>query len=268
MLRNSGAIRRINKTALTTEFRVSHTVAMEAFSAEKYSMKDAANNRTPMDYAQTVIRLGKSAELPAFNQLLQIWNVLDIDFQGQIEKPTKETRISDFLHQLDNKKETWHKMGARAESSKPARNQTANDRGNNRPSQRGMLGANNQRNQNLPIGGYNNFRPGPQPGFQPAFSSMQASNFNPYYQQHSGFQNQNRAYPQQQYYQQQPPYQRNQLSSGQPPQQALPLAPPQKQIAAGPAADSKGGQKAGTLRITVNGPSPPDRGPTMRTKLR
>ena len=226
-------------TTLTIEFRVFHIVIMKIFSIEKYSMKNVVNNRISKNYAQTMIRFEKFVEFSTFNQLFQIWNELNIDFQKQIEKFIKKIKISDFLHQLNNKKKIWHKMKTKTKNSKFARNQIANDKKNNRSFQKNMLNANNQRNQNFFIDEYNNFRSDFQFDFQSTFFFMQTSNFNFYYQQYSDFQNQNRVYSQQQYYQQQSSYQRNQFSNDQSLQQTLSSTFLQKQIVAKSAIDSK-----------------------------
>ena len=221
------------EVALVTEFRESPAKVIEAFTTEHYTIQDTTRNKLPRDYAQSVIRLGKSAELPLYNQLLQIWNGLDVDFQLHVAKPTRDTKMGEFLRELDDKKDSWWKLAAvRAESSSSRREQKDRDGGkqNARQPQRGMLGASNSGANRGRGYGYG-YQPGNyQRPFQPSQPGLQQP-FMP-----AGFQNflnqyQNRAYqnPQQQ---QQPP---NQYSSGQPQLPALPAPPPMRQIAGVPA---------------------------------
>ena len=81
-------------------------------------MKNAKNRRFVREYAQNIIRLNKTAELFLWNQLLQIWNDLEIDFQLLIFKLTKNTRMSDFLRLLNDKKNAWWKLNEREESNR------------------------------------------------------------------------------------------------------------------------------------------------------
>ena len=92
---------------LVKEFRESPAKVMEGFVKESYSMTNAQHEREPREYAQKIIRLGKSTELSVFNQLLQIWNGLDVDFQLHVNKPTNDTKLSDFLRDLDDRKHSW-----------------------------------------------------------------------------------------------------------------------------------------------------------------
>ena len=95
---------------LTIEFREQSVKVMKLFSTEKYTMTDVAKNKLLKEYAQFVIKLNNSAELSAYNQLLQIWNELDANFQLHVAKPIALTRISDFFHELDNKRNSWQKL--------------------------------------------------------------------------------------------------------------------------------------------------------------
>ena len=80
---------------------------MKKFVTKRYIMQNAINNRQSRDYAQIVIRLEKSTKLFLFNQLIQIWNDLDSNFQLHVKKFIRNTRINDFLHELNDKKNFW-----------------------------------------------------------------------------------------------------------------------------------------------------------------
>ena len=236
--------------ALTTEFREQPAKAMELFSTEKYTMADAAKGKLPREYAQSVIRLGNSAELPAYNQLLQIWNGLDANFQLHVAKPTALTRISDFLHELDNKRDSWQKL--------------ALDRERPRRAEQPLRAASS--NAQRPSANVN-FRPGlapryqqqqyQQPQYQPRYQqpayqqrsySQPAYNQQQYVQPSAGQYGQQQGFQQQQYQQpayqqrayQQPTSRQQPLQQGQPTNaqpQLLLTGPTQKQITAGPSSN-------------------------------
>lgn len=64
-------------------------------------MDDAKKNREPREYAQSVLRSAKSAELPVYNQVLLIYNGLDLEFQRDLSVPTSTTSINTFLTDMD-----------------------------------------------------------------------------------------------------------------------------------------------------------------------
>ena len=83
---------------------------MKKFVTKRYIMQNAINNRQFHDYVQIVIRFEKSTKLFLFNQLIQIWNKLDSNFQLHVKKFTRNTWMSDFLHELNDKKIFWWKL--------------------------------------------------------------------------------------------------------------------------------------------------------------
>ena len=239
---------------LVKEFRESPAKAMEGLVKESYSMTDAQHEREPREYAQKIIRLGKSAELPVFNQLLQIWNGLDVDFQLHVNKPTNDTKLSDFLRDLDDRKHSWWRLASKQSSGQTGRREvnardrdTREQRGGRQP-QRGMPGI-GYRGRGQPGAGYDGNAAGGytqngyfRPGIQPAFIPAQFSNFVPQGnyapQGYAQAWNQNRAYMQQQ----QPASQSSNVQQQQP---ALPALPPRKQLTAGPSNQDQRGQQRG-----------------------
>lgn len=259
-------------TALTREFREKPARAMELFSAERYTMADAAQQRSPRDYAQNIISLGQSAELPLYNQMLQIWNGLDADFQFHVRQPSESTSLAAFLKELDDKKDTWHKYALRYHSGKQLRNDRGEPRSerryneratyNERPAQPFRPSSGNAQRQYA--GADINFRPGLAGQYQNTFGQRQPSQQSSYQQQRYQQPTYQQQPVQQQFYQRpayqpayqreqpagyqpaasyqpsyqpayQPAYQRQQPASGQQQQQALPAPPAFKQITAGPA---------------------------------
>ena len=245
--------------ALKNQFRQSPAKAMDIVTSETYSQEDGRRNREPREYAQTIIRAAQAAELPVYNQMLAIYNGLDIEFQRDLPVPKQTTSLNSFLTILDERKEIWWKLSAarygnsnrsnaprdRDDRSRYNNQRDRDDRDRNR---RVLPGTNNAG------GGYNpGVGRGRNPGYQSGYGGFQAGNYqNPYqsgfqqpfspfslggFQQPfmpAGFQNsqnqwqtyQNRAYQNQQ--QQQP----NQYSNAQRQLPALTAATPMKQIAA------------------------------------
>ena len=253
-------------TALTREFREKPARAMELFSAERYTMADAAQQRSPRDYAQNIISLGQSAELPLYNQMLQIWNGLDADFQFHIRQPTDSTSLAAFLKELDDKLDIWHEYALRYHSGKQPRSDRGEPRNDRRYNERATyyerpaqpfrpISGNSQRQY---PGANANFRPGLAGQYQNTFGQRQPSQQSSYQQQRYQQPPYQQQPVQQQFYQRpayqpayqreqpasyqqayqpvyQPAYQRQQLASGQQQQKALPAPPTFKQITAGPA---------------------------------
>lgn len=241
--------------ALTRQFRESPAKAMEVVTSERYTTQDARRQREPREYAQTMVRAARSAELPIYNQLQIIWNGLDAEFQRDVPMPRTNTTLNAFLKDLDDRKEIWWKLmearsglskqegtGGRRDKSvvdKDKGQDRSYDRGNQGYGSRGMLGASSSNFRprfNQQGGGYNQFfRLGLQPAFQSQSFMPGFANFAPQ-QQTQSFPWQNRAYQTQN--DQQPYQQRGQSSNDQPPPRALPAPPQPKQITAGPAAQN------------------------------
>ena len=82
------------KIALIINFKKSTIKIMKNFVNRTYSMKNVESHRFIREYIQNIIRLNKIVELFFWNQLLQIWNDFEIDFQLFILKSIKNTRMS------------------------------------------------------------------------------------------------------------------------------------------------------------------------------
>ena len=162
------------KNALMTEFRKSTFKIMKAFVTKRYIMQDVFSQRLSRDYVLFVIRLNKSIELSLFNQLLQIWNDFDSNFQLHVTKLIHVIRTSDFLHELNNKKNSWWKLVA-SQFNSSRRNELSKNKNKSkreRSQQRDMLNVN--RNRNYQFDNYQRFY---QFEFQQAFVSIDFQNF-------------------------------------------------------------------------------------------
>ena len=89
---------------LIIEFRKQSIKIMKLFFIKKYTMIDATKNKLLKKYAQFVIKFDNSIELSTYNQLLQIWNEFNANFQLHVTKLIAFTRILNFLHKFDNKR--------------------------------------------------------------------------------------------------------------------------------------------------------------------
>ena len=133
---------------LVKKFRKTSTKIMKELVKKSYSMTNAQHERESKEYAQKIIRLDKSVELSIFNQLLQIWNELDIDFQLHVNKSINDIKLSDFLRDLNDKKHSWWKLISRQSFESISRkNVNAKDKNNreqreDRQSQRDMFETN------------------------------------------------------------------------------------------------------------------------------
>ena len=95
---------------LVKKFRKSSTKIMKELVKESYNITNAQHEREFKKYAQKIIRLDKSIELSIFNQLLQIWNEFDVNFQLHVNKFINDIKLSDFLRDFNDRKHSWWKL--------------------------------------------------------------------------------------------------------------------------------------------------------------
>ena len=206
------------KNALMTEFRKSIFKIMKAFVTKRYIMQNAFNQRLFRDYVQFVIRLNKSIELSLFNQLLQIWNDFDSNFQLHVTKFIHVIKMNDFFRELNDKKNSWWKFvvnqfnSSRHDESQKNKNKQKRERFQ----QRDMLNVN--RNRNYQFDNYQRFY---QFEFQQTFVSIDFQNFFNQFQTFNQYQN--RAYQNRQ-------QQKNQYSNASSQQLTLSVSLSLKQI--------------------------------------
>lgn len=199
-------------TLLLARFKQPRSTGMAVILKERYSMSDAARQREPREYAQTILRAAKTAELgDTADHLLVIWNGLELEFQRDIDEPTKQTSLNTFLQSLDKRKHQWWAYASR---SRPQQQQQA---GKSREQPRSGQNVNR---------GYQPYQPNFQrQPFQPWYNNWQG-NSGPQYQRPYSYQGQNNA------------YQSNYQNRNQPPnvnvQARLPQPPNRLQITAGP----------------------------------
>lgn len=109
LLRYDNELNHWEKT-LIKQFKKSFVKTMKLFVAKRFIMKNVERNRESRKYAQIIIRVDKFAKLSLYNQMLQIWNELDIDFQLHVACFVSTTNLNEFLLKLDNRKHSWWKL--------------------------------------------------------------------------------------------------------------------------------------------------------------
>jgi hypothetical protein len=71
-------------------------------------MNDAKKAREPREYAQRIIRWAKSAEMGStFNQLNIVYNGVEAKLRRDLQRPTNESTIDEYLQDMNNCKEIW-----------------------------------------------------------------------------------------------------------------------------------------------------------------
>ena len=71
---------------------------------KKYNIQNARANKKSRKYAQIMFRVERFVEFLIYNQLLTIYNNINIEFKREIFKLESNTTINNFLTLLKNKK--------------------------------------------------------------------------------------------------------------------------------------------------------------------
>jgi hypothetical protein len=78
---------------------------MTSLIKEKYIMKNARRRRKSREYAEVILKAAKSTELTSeINQIFLIYNEIDVKFQRDILMSKIDTKLNDFLTDLDDRK--------------------------------------------------------------------------------------------------------------------------------------------------------------------
>lgn len=122
--------------ALLERFGPTKASGMATIVKERYTLNDAMRHREPREYAMAIIRAAKVAKLgDIHNQLDIIWNGLDVEFQSDIDPPTTQTTLNQFLTAMDVRKNQWWMKASRM--TKQASTANAGPRFSNLPQNRG-----------------------------------------------------------------------------------------------------------------------------------
>lgn len=93
---------------LKSRFKVRTNVALESLTSERYTLKDARNQREPAAYVQAVLRHAKNANIDSVeNQLSFAYRGIAVELRAMIDSPSHRTTVADFIDHLDAKKDVW-----------------------------------------------------------------------------------------------------------------------------------------------------------------
>ena len=209
---------------LIRRFKERGPQALKNLQAERYTMQDARNGRTPRAYVQDIMRHSRAAEFNStYNQLVMAWNNLDLNFKMQIPEPTTATTLTSFFDSLDAKASIWQEMAAHRSTQHAS--SSSGQAGKQRQISKQNRGRQDGFQQQSGAGG---------PQFPyPPYEYWPPPGYNSYQYQNPAFQN--NAY--QKY--QKPQYQSSSAPQGAPAAPTLPAGRQPLQLTSGNASDSK-----------------------------
>lgn len=115
---------------LINRFKERGSVALAALQTERYGFREAKAQKSPRSFAQAMFRHAKAAEMTSvYNQLLSVWNALDLDFQMLMPEPTSSTTMGQFLDMLDSKTNIFYRMADRRSDRGQYNSQRSQGRG-------------------------------------------------------------------------------------------------------------------------------------------
>ena len=95
------------KLTLIKEYRKNAVKIMKKLIFNDYFEENVRNQRESREYAQQIVRVDKSTRLSIYNQLFQIWNEFDVEFQRDIDESTIKIIMNSFIKQLNDRKNIW-----------------------------------------------------------------------------------------------------------------------------------------------------------------
>jgi hypothetical protein len=99
------------KKKLLKRFKNSASVAMTSLMKKKYTVKDAKRKRKWREYAEVILRAAKFVELISkISQIFLIYNEIDVKFQRDILMSKVDTKLNNFLTNLDHHKNVWWQL--------------------------------------------------------------------------------------------------------------------------------------------------------------
>ena len=91
---------------LIRRFKMQTSVAISQLTSSSYSPQDL--HRSPRIWIHQMLHFAKAAEMDStYNQLTIVWNRLDANLRKDIPMPKPNTRLADFLDQIDAMYPTW-----------------------------------------------------------------------------------------------------------------------------------------------------------------
>ena len=102
---------------LIKRFKKRISVTLQAMQTKKYIMTNARNDRILKIYVQKILRHVKATKFQfIYNQLMMIWNNLNINFRAQIFEFKFNISLKNFIKSLNEKTNIWQQMTFRREN--------------------------------------------------------------------------------------------------------------------------------------------------------
>lgn len=182
--------------------------ASDKLTTEKYTIRDARNQREPAEYVQAIVRHAKGADIESiYNQLVFAHEGIAAELRVFLEPPTRMTTVADFITALELKKKAWFNLHSsfapsqlRQQYNQPSAQRPSGFR-DTLPMRSNILWRNARQPFNAPRPQQPNM-PFQMP-LQPTYQFQQAPNQQPSYQ----YQRSQQRLPQQEFSQQQYPRQ-------------------------------------------------------------
>jgi hypothetical protein len=105
------------KKELLKKFKESVSVVMTSLIKKKYTMKNVKRRRKSRKYVEMILRAAKSAKLISkISQIFLIYNEIDVKFQRNIFMFKSDTKLDNFLTNLNDCKNVWWQLIERKRS--------------------------------------------------------------------------------------------------------------------------------------------------------
>ncbi|RFU25739.1 hypothetical protein B7463_g10598, partial [Scytalidium lignicola] len=99
---------------LINRFKEQPALALKALADQRYTFAEIRAGKSIRLYVQSMFKHSKAAGMATvYNQLLAVWNGLDIAMRLHVTMPRPDTSMSDFLRELDSKMPIFKEMAYR-----------------------------------------------------------------------------------------------------------------------------------------------------------
>ena len=96
------------KVAIRRRWDPPASVALQNFMSTRYTLSMAMSGMSMIQYFSTKIRLAKEAGFDnVYQQLLAVWNGLDIEIREHIAEPDEDTSMEKFRKSLEERERLW-----------------------------------------------------------------------------------------------------------------------------------------------------------------
>jgi hypothetical protein len=125
--------------ALIRRFKEHVATAVTALAEEKFTLTEIRAGKNVRSFIQAMFWHAKAAEMSStYNQLVAMWNGLDLPLRMQITMPTIATTTRKFMEELDAKEPIFIEMANRNRDrdhrDQSSKGKSQEERGRSRPS--------------------------------------------------------------------------------------------------------------------------------------